>query len=135
MKKTDVVHVSGKRKRAIAKATLKKGKGIVRINSKLLSVYQPELARLRVQEPLHIAGDLAKQVDISVKVNGGGWQAQAEASRLAIAKALVEHSKDKKLKQDFLDYDRHLLIADVRRTEPRKPNDSKARSKRQSSKR
>ncbi len=135
MKKSDVVHVSGKRKSAIAKATLRKGKGIIRINSKLLNVYQPELARLRIQEPLHIAGDLVKNINITVKVGGGGWQAQAEASRLAIARALVEYSKDKKLKQDLLDYDRHLLIADVRRKEPRKPNDSKARSKRQSSKR
>jgi len=134
MKKT-VIHVSGKRKSAVAKATLKKGKGTVRINSQSLNIYQPSLARLRIQEPLQIAGDIIKEVDIAVKVNGGGWQAQAEASRLAIARALVEYSKDKKLRQDFLDYDRHLLIADVRRKEPRKPNDSKARAMRQSSKR
>jgi len=134
MKKT-VIHVSGKRKSAIAKATLKKGKGIIRINSQLLSVYSPELAKLRIQEPLHIAGALSKTIDINIKVKGGGRQSQAEAVRLAIARALVEHSKDKKLKQDFLDYDKHLLIADVRRKEPRKPNDSKARAKRQSSKR
>ena len=134
MKKT-VIHISGKRKSAIAKATLRKGKGVVRINSQSINIYQPALARLRMQEPLQIAGDLMKEIDISVRVNGGGWQSQSEASRLAIARALVEYSKDKKLKQDFLDYDRHLLIADVRRKEPRKPNDSKARAQRQSSKR
>ena len=47
-----IVHVSGKRKRAVARATLKEGKGIIHINHKPLSVYEPKLARLRIQEPL-----------------------------------------------------------------------------------
>jgi small subunit ribosomal protein S9 len=128
-----VVHVSGKRKKAIARATLKEGKGIIKINNKPLEIYQPEIAKMKIMEPLLISGNLGKNVNIDVNVFGGGWQAQAEASRLAIAKALIEFSGSKQLKQQFLDYDRHLLVADVRRNEPHKPNDSKPRAKRQKS--
>ncbi len=125
-----VVHTSGKRKHAVARATLKPGKGLVRINSLLLDHYQPSLARFRIQEALQIAGDTAKKVNIQVDVFGGGWQSQAEASRLAIARSLVEFTGSKELKKSYLDYDKHLLIADVRRNEPHKPNDSKPRKKR-----
>ena len=128
-----VVHTSGKRKRALAKATLIPGKGVIRINSQLLNLYQPELARMRIMEPLTIAEEFTKDVDIKVNVKGGGWQSQAEAIRLAISRALVEFTNNKKLKQDFLNYDRHLLVADIRRKEAYKPNDSKARAKRQKS--
>lgn len=130
-----IVHTSGKRKKAIARATLRKGKGVIRINKLLLDHYSPPLAKLRIQEPLMLAGDLAKKVNINVNVQGGGWQAQSEASRLAISRAIIEYSKDANLKKDFLDYDRNLLVADVRRNEPHKPSDSKPRAKRQSSKR
>ena len=128
-----VVHVSGKRKKAIARATLSEGKGVIRVNSKLLDVHEPEFARMKILEPLVLAGDLAKGLDIGINVRGGGWQSQAEASRSAIAKGLVEWSKSGALKKKFLDYDRHLLVADVRRKEECKPNDSKARAKRQKS--
>ncbi len=128
-----VVHVSGKRKHAIARATLKPGKGIVRINSMLLDHYQPALARYRIQEALQLAGDIAKKVNIQVKVFGGGWQAQSEAARLAIARSLVEFSGSKELRKSYLDYDKHLLIADTRFNEPHKPNDSKPRKKRMKS--
>lgn len=128
-----IIHVSGKRKKAVARATLKEGKGIVRINGKLLDVYEPELSRMKILEPIMLAGDLIKKVDLKVTVFGGGCQAQADASRLAVARALMEFSKSKVLKKKFLEYDRHLLVADVRRNEPHKPNDSKPRSKRQKS--
>lgn len=124
---------SGKRKKAIARAAIMEGKGIIRINSQLLSNYQPEFSRMKIMEPLILADDLAKKVNIDIDVHGGGFQAQAEASRLAIARALVEFSKSKELKKTFLAYDRNLLIADVRRNEPCKPNDSKPRAKRQKS--
>ncbi|MBT3985886.1 30S ribosomal protein S9 [archaeon] len=127
------VHASGKRKRAVARATITPGKGIVRINSLSLEHYQPELTRIKIQEPLILANDLAKKININIAVRGGGSQAQAEASRLAIARGLVEYSKSKELKQTFLDYDRNLLVADTRNKEACKPNDSKARAKRQKS--
>ena len=128
------VHVSGKRKRAVARATLYEGKGIVRINRKLINTIQPEIARMKIMEPLILADNYANKVNIDVNVMGGGWQAQAEASRLAIARALLNYTKDQNLKQTFLNYDRHLLVADVRRNETAKPNDSgKPRAKRQKS--
>ena len=127
------VHVSGRRKRAIARATLVPGKGEVRINGKALDIYFPEVYALKVREPLILADDVAAKLDVSVNVFGGGVNAQAEASRLAIARALVECSKDKNLKEKFSEYDRHLLVADTRYKENRKPGRSKARAKRQTS--
>lgn len=126
-----VIHTSGKRKRSIARATLKPGKGKIKINKILLDNFTPKLARLKLREPLLLAGSIANNIDINVNVFGGGFIGQAEASRLAIARALVKY--DKKLEDIFLKYDRHLLIADVRRKEAYKPGDSKARKKRQKS--
>ena len=89
------------------------------------------MLRLRVSEPLVLAGDVSKKVNITVNSVGGGVTGQADAIRLAMARALVQH--DKKLKKIFDEYDRLLLVADVRRKEVCKPNDSKARAKRQKS--
>jgi len=127
-----IIIAAGKRKSAIAKATIKPGKGRVRINNKLLAVIEPKIVQMKLQEPLLLAGDIAKDIDIKIRVSGGGYIAQAEAARLAIARALVKYNK--KLEKPFLEYDRHLLVADVRRKEPHKPNTSKsARAKRQKS--
>jgi small subunit ribosomal protein S9 len=127
-----VIHTAGKRKRAIARALLRPGNGKIRVNSLLLQNYGSVLSRTKLQEPLLIAGPVAKNVDINVNVMGGGPTTQAEAARLAIARALVKF--DKKLEKEFLNYDRHLLVADVRRKETHKPNrHGKARAKRQKS--
>ncbi len=125
------IHRAGKRKTAIARATMKAGKGNVKINYQTLENYTPEIAKMKIMEPLLLAGDVSKKFDITVNVQGGGWQSQAEATRLAIARCLVEASKP--LKNKFLEYDRNLLVADTRRKEECKPNDSKARAKRQKS--
>ena len=127
-----VIHVSGKRKRAVARATLREGSGRVTINKKDLSLVTPRISRLRIEEPLILAGDVVKKVDIEVNVFGGGVTGQADAVRVAISRALVAF--EPKLKSLFLDYDRNLLVADVRRKEVRKPNThGKARAKRQTS--
>lgn len=130
-----VFHVSGKRKKAIARATIQPGKGQIRINSKLLQLYNPILARMRIMEPLLIAGnDVTNKIRIDVDVRGGGWNGQAEAARLAIARSLVQFTGNKQLEKNFLEYDRRLLVADVRQRESRKPNThQKARSKVQKS--
>ena len=128
-----LVHVSGSRKKAIARATLKDGKGRVTVNNMALDAFEPKLARVRIREPLVLAGDLAQKVDISVNMHGGGIMGQSEAARLAVSKGMVDFFKSDKLKKAFLAYDRHLLVADVRQREPCKPNDSKARAKRQKS--
>ncbi|MEK6828334.1 MAG: 30S ribosomal protein S9, partial [Nanoarchaeota archaeon] len=81
------IHASGKRKTAIARATLKQGNGLIRINNILIDFIEPKISRLKLREPLILAGDVADKVDIDVSVAGGGTTSQAEASRLAIAKA------------------------------------------------
>ena len=126
-----IIHTSGKRKRAIARATLKAGTGKVKINHVYVDVIEPSISRMKLQEPLILAGDISN-IQINVNVIGGGANSQAEAARLAIARALVKHNK--KLEKVFLQYDRHLLVADIRRKESAKPNrHGKARAKRQKS--
>ena len=129
--KSNIVHVSGKRKRATARVTLRPGKGIVKVNDFYLDNYKPEVARMRIQEPLFLSGETAKKVDISINVYGGGWNAQADACRTGVGKALVQFQPT--LKKIFLDYDRSLVVNDIRHTEPSKPNDSKPRKARQKS--
>lgn len=125
-----VIHASGKRKRAIARATLTEGKGKVMINNRLLQSFDSPTFTDRIKEPFLLAEN--PLVNINVKVMGGGVSGQAEACRVAIARALV--SFDKKLKTVFDGYDRLLLVADVRRKESRKPNrQSKARARKQTS--
>lgn len=126
--------VSGKRKTAIAKARIKAGKGVILINQKTLENFS-ELKQLEVKEPLLIAEKVLGKLnfDISVNVSGGGFASQIEAARLAIARAIVEFTKNEEIKQEYLIYDRNLLVADVRRKEAYKPGDSKARAKRQTS--
>lgn len=125
------IQKQGKRKRAIARATLNEGKGKIKINGQYLNSYSNSILRLRISEPLTLAGEIANKIDLDVKVAGGGINGQADAVRLAIARALVQY--EPKLKSVFEDYDRLLLVADIRRKETCKPNDSKARAKRQKS--
>jgi len=131
MTKKDVIHGQGKRKRAVARATVGAGTGKVIINGLYLHNFGNKLLQTRISEPLVLAGDAAAKLNFDVNIHGGGVNGQADAARLAIARALVEHQP--KLKKTFDDYDRLLLVADVRRKETRKPNDSKARAARQKS--
>jgi small subunit ribosomal protein S9 len=62
------VTAAGKRKSAIARATIRAGKGVVRINNKNLDFYEPKISRLKLREPLIIAGDLSNKVNIDVNV-------------------------------------------------------------------
>jgi len=134
MKKDTNVQVSGRRKSAIARATIGKGTGIVKINNIPLSLVEPKYNRMKIEEPLLLAGDLAQKINVQISVLGGGPSGQADAIRLAIARGLVEYSNDETLRATLLNYDRQLLVADVRRREMRKPNTrGKARSKRQKS--
>ena len=127
-----VVQSSGTRKQAIARATIKPGKGNVRVNNIPLAQFGSQYSRMRIEEPLRLAGATASKVDVAVTVHGGGATGQADAARLAVARALAE--QDKKLKDVFLNYDRQLLVADVRYKETSKPNShGKARAKRQKS--
>lgn len=128
-----VVNTSGKRKSAVARATVKSGKGNIKVNGKPLSETSPKLARMKMKEPVILSEGATDKLDIDVRVDGGGFMSQAEAVRLAISRGILEYTKSKDIEKKFLDYDRQLLVADVRRKEPYKPNDSKARAKRQKS--
>ena len=128
-----LVNTSGKRKSAIARATVKAGKGRIRINKKPIELMEPEIARLKMMEPLVLARDMAQMVDVTVKVEGGGFMGQADSVRTAIARGLVEYFGDEELRERYLRYDRALLVNDPRRHLPKKPLGRGARKKRQKS--
>ena len=131
---TGKITVAGKRKTSIAKATIYPGNGEIRIN-KIPYAHLSYFRKLSIEEPIRIATDVLGKFDFNIDVNvkGGGQEARIEASRLAIARALVKITKSAELKKAFSDYDKSLLVADVRRKEAYKPGDSKARRKRQKS--
>ena len=133
MAKAKVVNTSGKRKTAVARASVKKGNGLVRINSKPIEIYEPEIARYKIMEALNIAAEQLTKLNVDVTVNGGGYMSQANAVRTAIAKGILEYTGDPSLKLAFLDHDRSLLVSDSRRKEPKKPLGRGARKKRQKS--
>jgi len=129
-----VLVVSGKRKTAIARATIKPGRGRVRINRIPLEIYEPEIARLKIMEPLMLAGEeVWKQIDINVNVKGGGFMGQAEAARIAIARGLLKWTKSSHLKTVFYKYDRTMIAGDPRRKEPKKFGGPGARARKQKS--
>jgi small subunit ribosomal protein S9 len=133
--KGKIVISSGKRKTAIARAVVKPGKGRVWVNNIPIEIWPVEMARLKMMEPLMLAGRaIRSQVDIHVHVQGGGFMGQADAVRMAIARGLVEYFRcegedeecrisdelSKALRQIFEEYDRTMLAGDPRRTEPEK---------------
>ena len=128
-----IINTSGKKKAATARATLKEGKVIVRINKVPLDIHVPRLARLKIQEPVEIAGDLLKGMNIDVVVSGGGIMGQTDAVRTAIAKGIVEWTGDTALKEAYSEYDRNLLVSDHRHKERKKFGGPGARSKYQKS--
>ena len=116
-----IVIATGKRKTSIARAIIKPGYGRVWVNDIPIEIYPIELARLKMMEPLLLAGeDIWNTVDIVVNVKGGGVMSQADAVRMAIARGLIEYTGDPELKKIYLDYDRAMLAGDPRRTEPEK---------------
>jgi small subunit ribosomal protein S9 len=130
------VYASGKRKTAVARAIVSEGTGNISYkgqNYENLDLFN----RLKLAEPVRIAEQILKEIkfDAKISVRGGGEKGQIDASRLALAKAIIDFTKSEELKEAYVKYDRSLLVADIRRKEAYKPGDSKARAKRQSSKR
>lgn len=128
-----VINTSGKRKTAIARATVRAGRGIIRINSVPLDLYPNEMVRLKVSEPVLLAPGALEGVDVSIDVRGGGIMGQAEAIRTALARGLLKWHNDPNIKDIFLSYDRTLLVNDSRQKEPKKPHGRGARKKFQKS--
>jgi len=139
-KKSKVVHTSGKRKTAVARATVKAGKGRVRVNSEPIQILQPALSRQKAMEPLIIAEAMKRmsKVDINILIHGGGVMGQTDAIRTAIARGLVHYNGgaegiDDELRDEYLRFDRNLLVNDPRRKEPKHQLGRGARKKKQKS--
>jgi len=128
-----VTNTSGKKKTAIARATVTDGEGLVRVNAKPIELVEPEMARLKMLEPFRIAGEYREDVDISVSVEGGGFSGQADAVRTAIARGIVQHTGDAELRDAYMEFDRSLLVNDVRQSEPKKWGGPGARARYQKS--
>lgn len=134
MKGKNMIFASGKRKTAVAKLRLSDGSGKVYYNglpAESLNLFH----RLALAEPVRIyereLGDLKN--DMFITTSGGGKEAQIQAARLVIAKALVKLTSSDVLKKAYISYDRNMIVADSRRKEANKPGDSSPRSKRQKS--
>jgi small subunit ribosomal protein S9 len=132
-KAPQIVQTTGKRKEAIARATVRKGTGRVHINRLPLEIIEPELIRHKIQEPLLMVGDRWKTLDIEVHVEGGGVMGQASAARTALARGLLEWINDAALREMFKRYDRSLIVNDPRRKLPKRPGGRGARKRRQKS--
>ncbi|HDD33530.1 MAG TPA: 30S ribosomal protein S9 [Thermofilaceae archaeon] len=131
---TKIVIASARRKTARARVVVREGRGRVFINGIPLEVLEPELIRLKIYEPIYLAGEeIVGKVDIYAEAKGGGVMGQASAIRTAIARALVEWTGSEALRELYVKYDRHLLVEDPRQAEPKKPRGRSARAKRQKS--
>jgi len=131
--KKRIVLVTGKRKTAIARAIVKQGGGKVFVNGIPLAAYTPEVARMKISEPLVLSGERSKALDFNVKVSGGGFMGQAEAARMAVAKGLVTWTRSSELRKTMTNYDRTMLAGDPRRKEPKKFGGPGARRREQKS--
>jgi small subunit ribosomal protein S9 len=129
-----VTNTSGKKKTAVARATITEGEGRVRINAQPVELAEPELAQLKMLEPFRLADDeLREDIDVDVDVEGGGVMGQADAARTAIARGLVQHTSDAELRDAYMEFDRSLLVNDVRQSEPKKWGGPGARARYQKS--
>jgi small subunit ribosomal protein S9 len=129
-----VIVVSGKRKTAVSRAVIKPGIGRVYVNKTPVEIFEPKIAREKMMEPLLEAGhDVRKQLDIDVKVSGGGYMGQAEAARMAIANAILKWTKSAHLRTVFAEYDRTMIAGDTRKKEPKKFGGPGARARDQKS--
>ena len=127
----EVINALGRRKRAIARVFVTGGTGKITLNKSDLTVYFPSsLLQYVVLQPLKKL-DVAEKYDIKVNLNGGGYNGQANALRLAIARALVKiNPEDKKALRS-----EGFLTRDSRSVERKKPGQPKARRRFQFSKR
>lgn len=126
---------SGKRKTAVAKLRVQPGNGGVFYNM-LPASELGMFHKLALAEPIRIYSQVLGEdpkFDFYIRTKGGGKEAQIQAARLAIARALVEISGSDVLRKEYVNYDRNMVVQDSRRKEAYKPGDSKARSRRQKS--
>jgi small subunit ribosomal protein S9 len=120
MSERKVVISKGSRKTAAARCYLTEGKGRVYFNGIPLELYPIEMVRLKIMEPLILAKDVWIRIDARIEAFGGGIMGQAEAARMALARAMVKFAESKEVEKIFKDYDRTMLVGDHRRTESEK---------------
>ncbi|CAL8115290.1 unnamed protein product [Orchesella dallaii] len=135
------VQVFGRKKTATAVAYCKSGRGLLKVNGRPLELVEPKILQFKLMEPILLLGkERFQDVDIRVRVKGGGHVAQIYAIRQAISKALVayyqkyvDEASKKEIKDILAQYDRSLLVADPRRCEPKKFGGPGARARYQKS--
>ena len=129
-----IIQTSGKRKSAIARATVRPGTGVIRINGVPIEKLTPELAKMKIEELLIIVHDeKLKTVNIDVKVTGGGTLGQIDAARIALSRAIPQFLKKKTVIKNIKAYDRSMLSGDSRQVERKKWGGRKARARFQKS--
>jgi len=129
-----VLQETGKRKTAVARATLKPGTGLVRINSVPIERIRPEIAQMKLKEIFLIIKDpKLRDVNINVRVYGGGKNGQINAARMAITRIINKYLSKKRVTKAIRSYDKSMLSGDKRRTEPKKWGGRKARARVQKS--
>ncbi|WVO12870.1 40S ribosomal protein S16 [Cryptococcus depauperatus] len=140
-KKMSSVQTFGKKKTATAVAHVTPGRGLIRLNGSPIHLVEPVVLRYKVYEPVLVVGpERLANLDIRLRVKGGGHVSQLYALRQAIAKGIVAfYAKNEdaasaiELKKTLVAYDRTLLVADPRRMEPKKFGGRGARARRQKS--
>ena len=135
------VQTFGRKKTATAVAVCQQGHGSIRVNGRPLHLVEPQVLRFKLEEPIYLLGrDKFAQVDIRIRVKGGGRIAQVYAIRQALAKSIVAYNQKfvdeatkKQIRDTLVQYDRSLLVSDPRRCEPKKFGGPGARAKYQKS--
>merc|ERR1711934_410466 len=135
------VQTFGRKKTAIAVAYVTDGKGLIRVNGQPLKLVEPEILQYKLLEPVLLLGkDKFAEIDIRIRVRGGGYVAQIYAIRQCIAKAIIawtqkyiDEASKVLLRETLVAYDRTLLVADPRRCEPKKFGGRGARARFQKS--
>jgi len=133
-KKEKITLTKGKKKTAVARVRIREGKGTIRVNKKLINALEEKYSKEVILEPLKLAEKVLgnkfyEKLNITINIQGGGIMGQAHAARTALGKALVQWTKNEKLKEEYLKYDRSLLIDDIRQKEPKKYLRKGARAK------
>lgn len=139
--KLQLVQCFGRKKNSVAVAAVKAGKGVLRVNGSPIELLEPQALRVKVLEPILLLGlKRFQNLDIRIRVRGGGYVSQIYAIRQALSKGVVAYyqkyvneTEKREIKELLLQYDRSLLVADPRRCEPKKYGGPGARARYQKS--
>lgn len=146
--KNQLTQCFGRKKNSVAVASVRSGKGVLRVNGSPIELLEPQSLRAKVLEPILLLGlKRFQNLDIRIRVRGGGYVSQIYAIRQALSKGVVAYyqkyvneTEKREIKCNpsyhielLLQYDRSLLVADPRRCEPKKYGGPGARARYQKS--